>query len=174
MLEARGPRLGGGRPAGSWRPPVLLAYGDMDPPPGYRAESQLNHGLLWGGAVTLGIGYVAALGYGLSRDFEGGLGALAVPVLGPWLALGKRDFGCGEIGTIDSARTCQDDTFAEAKTFAVLGTVGLLQAVGGTLFLVGMFDRRGIWVREDLGSSSLVLDGVPLPGGGLARIQRRF
>lgn len=155
----------------------MPAYPGMDPPPGYRAETQSNRGLLWGGAMTAGIGYATALGYGLSRNFEGGLGALAVPVVGPWLALGKRNFGCDEIRTIDdldAAQSCRDDTYAEAKTFAVLGTVGLLQAVGGTLFVVGLFDRRDTWVREDLGSSSFVLDGVALPGGGLARIQGRF
>jgi hypothetical protein len=133
-----------------------------------------NRGLAWAGGVTLGIGYAAGLGYALSRNFEGGLGVLGVPVLGPWLALGKRDFDCGTVATVDGAEACQDRTFEEAKTFAVLGTVGLVQAVGGTLFLVGLLDRREQWVREDVGTAKLGLEAVPLPGGGAAWLSGRF
>lgn len=149
----------------------------MDPPPGYRVETRSNHGLLWGGGLTAGVGYAAALGYGLSQSFEGGLGALAVPVVGPWIALANRNFGCDRISNIndiDAVQGCRDDTYAEAKTFAVLATVGLLQAVGGTLFVAGLLDRRETWVREDLSSLPFVLDGVAVPGGGLARLQGRF
>lgn len=158
----------------SFRPPVLPAYPGMEPPPGYRAETRSNRGLAWGGGVTLAIGYAAGLGYGFSRDFEGGLGALAVPVLGPWLALTKREFDCGKLGSVDDAQSCQDSTFREAQTFAVLGTVGLIQAVGGTLFLVGLLDRRQEWVREDVGVANLGLRAVPLPGGGGAQLSGTF
>lgn len=153
---------------------MLPAYPGLEPPPGYRSETVSNRGLAWGGGLTLGIGYAAALGYGLSRDFEGGLGVLAVPVLGPWLALGKRNFDCGTVNSVEAVDSCQTRTFEEAKTFAVLGTVGLVQAVGGTLFLVGLLDRREQWVRKDVGSAALGWEAVPLPGGGAARLTGRF
>lgn len=161
-------------PAGAWRPPVLPAYAGMEPPPGYRTESVLNRGLLWGGALTLGIGYGTALSYGLARSFDDGLGVLALPILGPWLAMSRLEFTCNSPQTVDEARACQNDALDDAKQLAVLGTVGLVQAVGGTLLFVGLFDRRERWVREDVGVSSLRLDAIPLPGGGVAQLGGRF
>ena len=164
----------GASPLPAFRPPVLPAYAGMQPPDGYHIESSSNRGLVWGGALTWGIGYAAALGYGMSEGFDGGLGTLAIPVIGPWLAMGKQTFDCETPDTVEGARTCQDETFGSAKTLAVLGTVGLVQAVGGTLFLVGLFDRRDHWVRDDIGVAELRLEAVPLAGGGAARLQGRF
>src|SRR5690606_32400153 len=77
-----------------FQPPVLPAYDGMDPPPGYRAESYFNRGFLIGGGITLGATYGAGLIYGATQKFKGGLGNLAIPIIGPWIALGKRDFQC--------------------------------------------------------------------------------
>lgn len=171
LVAAPGPAPG---PLGTFRPPVLPAYAGMEPPDGYHAESSSNRGLVWGGALTWGIGYAAALGYGMSDAFDGKAGTLAIPVLGPWLAMGQQSFDCDTPDSVESARSCQDESFGTAKTLAVLGTVGLVQAVGGTLFLVGLFDRREHWVRDDLGIAELRLDAMPLAGGGGAWVQGRF
>lgn len=117
--------------------------------------------MLWGGAATFVVAYGAAIGFGAANGFEQGLGLTAVPVLGPWLAMGGRDFTCEIRVSTTSAEECQQKTVREAAAVAVLAGLGIGQLVGATLFAVGFLDRRHYWVRSDL--LSLDLDAVATP-----------
>lgn len=159
----------------SFRPPVLLAYKDMDPPPGYYEKKFYNKGLLIGGGVTLGAIYGAGLIYGATQNFEGGLGSLAVPILGPWLALGKRNFVCDtSVDTsspdpdtldeaTDAAERCQQLLLDETKAAVVLFGLGLGQLAGAVITTVGIADRKTRWLRADIAGLDVRFDPLVSP-----------
>jgi hypothetical protein len=134
-------------------PPLLPAYRDLPAPAGYVDRRKFNMPLLISGVVTLGTTYGLGLIYGANQKFEQGLGALAVPVLGPWIALGKRKFDCNaEISSdidnsTDEVAKCVGK---EAQAVGVLVGIGIGELVGTVLLGVGLADRKRSWVRADL------------------------
>jgi hypothetical protein len=132
----------------------------------------VNTGLIVGGVATFGAMYALSLGYAASNNFESGLGALAVPVLGPWIALGSRDFACDPGVTEAAALACQQKTVDEAATVAVLSGLGVAQMVGATLTMIGIFDRDELWVRSDLVEARV--DVQTTPGGGTLQVHGIF
>jgi hypothetical protein len=159
-----------------FRPPVLPAYPGMEPPPGYRAESHINTGLTVGGGVTLGAGYAIALGYAVTQDFKDGTGWLGAPVIGPWVAIGKRDFDCNVEGNdpLAEARECQQVTQRETRVISLLAALGMAQGVGAALFFIGLLDQRHEWVREDVTAAKLRFDAAPTPGGAAGLLSGNF
>jgi hypothetical protein len=162
-------------PAG-FLPPVLPAYPGMEPPPGYRLESHSNTGLVVGGAVTFGVGYAVAAGYALSHSFDDGTGWLMAPVIGPWVAIGRREFDCSVKGAnpLAEAEHCQQVTQRETRVVSLFAALGLAQGLGAALLVIGAFDREHEWVRQDLGGVELSFDVGPRPGGGGATLSGRF
>ena len=160
----------------SFRPPVLPAYDGMEPPPGYRLESHANTALVVGGVLTFSVGYVVGVGYAVSQDFEEGTGWLMAPVIGPWLAVARRNFDCAVEGDnpLAEAERCQQVTQREAAAVGLLAALGLAQGLGATLALIGVLDRDKQWVREDLGGVEVSVDVGPRPGGGGATLFGRF
>ncbi len=159
-----------------FRPPVLPAYPGMEPPPGYRHESHANTGLAVGGGVTLAAGYAVAGGYALSQDLEDGTGWLFAPVIGPWVAIGKRDFDCNVEGqdALAEAEECQRVTRREVRVVSLLAAVGVAQGLGAALLVIGLADRQNEWVRQDVGVASLRFDAVALDGGGAGLVSGTF
>ncbi|GEM_PF-1615232 len=137
-------------------PPVLPAWQNIVPPAGYVEDSRLNRTLLWTGGGLLALAYGGGLIYASTQKFEDGLGALAIPVLGPWLALGKRKFDCefavsSSVGEIEqSAASAQQCWTNEVKTSAFLTGLGVAQLVGSALLVVGILDKEKVWLRSDL------------------------
>ena len=86
--------------------PVKLAYHEgQAPPPGYHLEENPRKGLVIAGAVVLGVTYGLSASIGLAAqntDYRW----LAIPVFGPFIALGARNecnsnnFGCEGIDTV--------------------------------------------------------------------------
>lgn len=157
--------------AGAFFPPILPADPDQTPPPGYRLESQKNDLFFWGGVVIFGAGYGAGIAYGAANGFNEGLGLVAVPLVGPFLAIGQRQLTCS-VSTITPSsdpaaelNACQRKLVNEATTIATLSAVGAIQIFGGGLALLGLLDRRHTWVRTDLGSAELKWSPRLLPGG---------
>ena len=68
-------------------------------PPGYRVESRPATGLLATGGVTLAASYLAGLVIAQHHRFGEGMGWMAVPLVGPWGAIGARSFQCRVTGT---------------------------------------------------------------------------
>jgi hypothetical protein len=156
-------------PSGAFLPPVLPAYPKMDPPPGYVLKTYFNGALLGGGGLVLAVTWGSSIGYGASQDFDNGLGALAVPVLGPWMALGKRDFSCDVRTTTDitGIEDSQNDVEAcianQTSTAGFLVGLGVGQLVGTALLTVGILDRRKRWVRMDIAGLQVDWDAVATP-----------
>lgn len=131
----------------------------MDPPPGYVRRTKLNYPLLIGGGLMLAVPYGVGLVY---MNDQPGLGALGIPVAGPWVALGQRKFDCDvqlELdlntdfeGTTDEATRCLVN---EAEVIGVLAGLGVGQLIGTILFTVGIFDQKKSWLRADLATLGL-------------------
>jgi hypothetical protein len=131
----------------------------------------MNGGLFWGGLILFGASYGAGVVFGAANGFSNGLGVVAVPFIGPFLAIGSRDLSCSvsAIGpTTDpaaEANACQGEVVSEVTTIATLSAVGVIQVFGGGLSLIGLLDRRNIWVRQETSTGSLRWDTRILPGG---------
>jgi len=158
-------------------PPVLPVYKNLDPPPGYVEVRSFNRSLLWSGGVVLVLSYGVSVGYAAAHSEDKGMGAMAVPILGPWLALGQRKFSC-DIDTgiptgvdgIDNIEQSAEDAQAcwanQVKVGAIMTGLGVGQLVGTLMVTAGLLDQKRTWVRADLGPVSLRID--PLAGPGMS------
>lgn len=137
--------------------PPVLPYADGVPPPtGYHLVENANTGLRTAGLVIWLGGYLAGLGYALAQGFDDGTSWLVAPVVGPWGALGARNFECAVIdssvtadGTSDP-QGCLDEAFDQVIAVVFLAVDGLAQAAGGVMFWAGAASTERKWVRNDL------------------------
>jgi hypothetical protein len=112
-------------------------------------ESHRNWGLVGVGGVIWVGSYIAGLA-AAGSDPENGSGKMAIPLLGPWLALGGRQFACELDLTLESAQRCQAEAIQETTIVATYAALGVVQILGATLVFTGIFDRKESWVRADL------------------------
>lgn len=161
-------------PGAGFLPAALPVYGNLPAPPGYVLEERVNTGLVIGGAVTWGAMYAVSLGYAGSRGFDDGMGVVAVPLLGPWIAIGQRDFSCDFGLTTQAITQCQQKTIDQATTVIVLAGLGLGQMVGAALTVIGLLDSESLWVRSDLLNARWTLDAAPTVGGGELMMRGAF
>ena len=170
-------------PPASFAPPLLPAYGKMESPPGYVEKSKWNVALLAGGGLVLAVTYGTAIGYGASQNFENGLGALAIPVLGPWMAMGQRNFTCEleqlTAGVdIDEFERSQAEAQAcianQTATAGFLVGLGVGQLVGASLLTVGLLDHKRQWVRMDLAGIEAQFDIVATRSWSGLTVRGRF
>jgi hypothetical protein len=147
----------------------LPAYSKAEVPPGYELRAKWNVPLLAGGGIVLGMTYTMSLVYGAGKSFENGLGSLAVPIFGPWMALGARDFSCNVDtgGTVDEIEASQKKAEAcianQTATAGILVGLGVGQLVGTSLLMVGLLDREKQWIRSDLLGIRARVDVVASP-----------
>jgi hypothetical protein len=137
-----------------------LPYREGQPvPPGYRLEERRNRGLSTGGIVTFGISYAAALGYALANGLEEGTGWLAVPVVGPWAAIGAQEIQCKTptVSNPNVGNECVEKALGGAERITFFTVDGLLQAVGVTLIFVGIGIKTTELVRTDVATLRLEL-----------------
>jgi hypothetical protein len=125
-------------------PPVYPYRDGMPLPPGYHLEERPRRGLVIAGWLAAGIPYGLGLTFAASSDFENESGWLAVPFLGPWLTLQKRDYGCDDDDEAD------DHSCLEDAVIAPLILSGIAQTAGGTLLLVGYLATKTYAVRNDV------------------------
>jgi hypothetical protein len=135
-----------------------------------------NSGLVIGGLLTLLTSYGAGIALAAGEGFENGTGYMAIPVVGPWVAIGGRKFKCTARiqATVEAAQrslnSCVSRAFDEVTTIVFITIDGLLQATGAALFFVGLGSGHDELVRDDLRAAVL-----PLPEGGAAlRVQGHF
>jgi len=156
----------------------VLPYREGLPvPPGYRVESRPATGLLATGGVTLAASYLAGLVIAQHHRFGEGMGWMAVPLVGPWGAIGARSFQCRVTGTegidslddLDDVRTAQEAEACvrgaqrEATTIAALAVDGLMQAIGAVVFVAGLASSTEelVWT----GTTDVRVSARPRPGG---------
>lgn len=129
-------------------PPILPYRDGLPVPNGYRVEHRSANGMIVGGLATLVVAYGAAIGVGVGDHFKDGTGWTAVPVLGPWAAIGARSFHCNNDPL--AANDCVKNAFSEVQTIAILSADAVVQATGAVLFLVGLGSGTDELVRSDL------------------------
>lgn len=147
------------------RPPPEYRYtpGDMLPE-GYHIEDRPRRGLLISGYLVGGIPYGFGLLIGAAKKFENQLGWLALPVAGPFLTFAFRERACNEIGetAFDSWHCVWDRT----SEWFLIGD-GVLQAVGGTLVIIGYGSTTPFAVRDDRDGALWVGPMLVSDGAGL-------
>lgn len=103
--------------------------------------------MIFGGLATFGIAYSTALVLGASANFGDGTGWVAVPVIGPWAAIGARSYHCSNDPSL--ANQCVSGAFSEVQTIAILSADGVIQAAGAVLFVVGLASGEDELVRKE-------------------------
>lgn len=152
-------------------PPILPYKAGLPVPPRYRVVER-SSGLVLGGGLTFLAGYAAGLGLAASKSFENGMGYTAIPVVGPWAAIGARSFSCRVPISINvdgaavqrELNKCVGQALDEVTTVVFLTVDGLVQATGAVLFLIGVGSSYKELVREDLPNTAIRF----LPEGGAA------
>jgi hypothetical protein len=122
----------------SWGGPTAAEppYRDQ-PPPGYELEEHTPSAPIVVGAMLLAVPYATGLGIAGAEGFANGSGWLAVPGLGPWLALASRE------NPSDTAKDAQEfnsdvgHCVAEPFVRGMLVLDGVLQATGAIVLIVG-------------------------------------
>jgi hypothetical protein len=140
-----------------------MAYREDTPiPPGYHVETKMRTGLVIGGSVMFGTGYLISAAIGASA-IEGGSSELAplfVPVVGPFITLGTFDFD-GDFGGL---------------AFTIIGIPlildGLVQTGGIIMLIAGLASPKTILKRD----GSAATDTTPRLrfGGDRILLEGRF
>jgi hypothetical protein len=114
-------------------------------PAGYHVEEVARHGLVTAGLVLVLVPYgIGAIG-ALAAEGDNASTWLYLPVAGPWMMLGRREYGtCTNPGAKESAGCVGD-------VFLVTGLImdGVIQAAGATLLLVGYLAPKSELVRDE-------------------------
>jgi hypothetical protein len=154
-------------------PPLLPYKKGLPVPPGYRVVDRAATGLTLGGGLTFLASYVAGLGLAASQSFDNGTAYTAIPVAGPWAAIGGRTFRCkvsvatssvSSVALQKAINKCVGFAFDEVTTVVFLTADGLVQATGAVIFFIGLASGHQELVREDLPKAAV----YPLPEGGAA------
>jgi hypothetical protein len=118
----------------------------MPVPQGYTLVDRPATGLIAAGLVGLGVSYAAGVIVAASQGFENGAGLLIIPVIGPYAAIGTREYNC-TVDTVDAAKRC---TVRETQIVTMIAVDGLAQTAGALVALAGLMSGTKELVRSDL------------------------
>jgi len=118
----------------------------MPIPRGYTLVERPATSLIAAGLVGLGVAYATGLIVAASQGFENGTGLLAIPVIGPYAAIGTREYNC-TIDTVDAAKRC---TVRETQVVTMIAVDGLAQTAGALVAVAGLMSGTKELVRSDL------------------------
>lgn len=133
----------------------------MPIPQGYRLESHVNAGLVYGGLAILLTPYATGLIAAAASGFSKKSGWLAVPVAGPFVAMSGRKIDCtvsdltysgseGDTSINDKEERCRESVMHEAQVVAVLTLDGLLQTTGAIMTMAGLLSPVEYLLRNDV------------------------
>jgi hypothetical protein len=126
--------------------PLNRRYVEGDPvPAGYHVEEKSHQGLVTAGLVVLLIPYGISALSAVAAKGSNESSWLYVPVAGPWLTMGWREYGSCQRPSMDDSLRCVADIFV------VMGLIldGIIQVTGGTLLLVGYLNTKQELVRDE-------------------------
>jgi hypothetical protein len=135
---------------GDPRPPILPYRDGFPVPPGYEVVKRPATGLLAGGLVGLGIAYGTGVVFAAVNGFENGTGWLAVPIVGPWGAIGSRNYETCRTRTVAEAKACVRNAVKEVQVITFFAVDGIGQLAGGLVTLAGLVSSKEELVRTDL------------------------
>jgi hypothetical protein len=133
-------------PASPGAPPILPYREGLPVPDGYTVVDRPATGLIVAGLVGLGVSYAAGIIVAASQGFDNGSGLLAIPVVGPYAAIGTREYNC-TVDTVDAAKRC---TVRETQIVTMIAVDGLAQTAGALVALAGLMSGTKELVRNDL------------------------
>jgi phosphate/sulfate permease len=107
-------------------------------------------GLITGGIVGLGIAYAGAVGFSAVSGFDNGTAWLAAPIIGPWGAIGARDYEQCRTSTVAEAKRCVRKAVSEVQVITFFAVDGVAQLAGGLVTLAGLLSTKEELVRSDL------------------------
>jgi hypothetical protein len=132
----------------------------MPIPQGYRLESRVNTGLVYGGLAIWSAPYVTGLIAAAASGFSKGSGWLALPIVGPFVAMGGRTIDCSVINESTTGggssnlnnveEKCRESAIKEARVVALLTVDGLLQTTGAILSVAGFLSPNEFLLRNDV------------------------
>ncbi len=126
--------------SGSWEPGAPATaeppYRDQAPA-GYEYEEHTPAAPIVVGGLMLAIPYATGLGIAGAEDFANGSGWLAVPAVGPWLALLSRENPCDTAKDAQEFNSDVGHCVAEPFVRGMLVLDGVLQATGTVVMIVG-------------------------------------
>jgi len=122
----------------------------MPVPPGYQVVNKPASGLLTGGVVGMSISYGTAVIVGATQGFDNATGWLAVPIVGPWIAVAERDYEQCKTSTVQQARRCVSKAVGEVQYITFVAVDGVFQIASALIILAGAISSKDELIREDL------------------------
>jgi hypothetical protein len=135
----------------------------MPVPPGYQVVTRPATGLIAGGLIGLGVSYGGALIVGATQGFENATGFLALPIIGPWLAIAERKYEECRTATVQQARRCVSKAVGEVQYITFTAVDGVFQLASGLIVVAGMLSSKDELLRQDL----VHVDVRPSRSGGV-------
>jgi hypothetical protein len=132
------------------RPPILPYRKGFAVPAGYEIVKTPATGLLAGGLVGWGIAYTGGVVFAAVNGFENGTGWLAVPIAGPWGAIGSRNYETCRTRTVAEAKACVRNAVKEVQVITFFAVDGIGQLAGGLVTLAGLVSTKEELIRSDL------------------------
>ena len=121
-------------------------------PAGYRLVEQPVRGLVISGYLVGGIGYGIGLLGAAAADFANESSWMFVPVLGPWLTLGAREYHDCKQHDYDNDGSTDYDAECTQDGLVIAGLImdGFMQTAGASLLLAGYLAKQKRLIREDV------------------------
>jgi hypothetical protein len=146
------------------RPPILPYEEGLPVPAGYEVVDRPVTGLITAGVVGMVTSYGVGIIVGATQGFKNGTGFLLVPVVGPWFAIGTREYQCaGTTGTVAEAKKCVNSAVGEVQLITFMAVDGIAQLATGFVTLAGLLSTKKALLRTDLLPAKVSLI-PPLPG----------
>lgn len=119
---------------------------------GYRLVEEPVRGLLISGYLVTGIGYGLGVLGAAAADFANESSWMLVPVVGPWLTLGAREYAECKNEDTDGDGSTDYDAECTQDGLVIAGLImdGMMQTAGATLLLLGYVIKKKKLIREDL------------------------
>ncbi len=154
------PQAAPGAKIAAWPPGILPYRAGMPIPQGYRLDSHINSGLVYGGLAIWAAPYLTGLIAAAASGFTKESGWLALPIVGPFIAMGGRTIDCTVLGQPTTGGTgtnlnsvedqCRKSAIKEARVVALLTVDGLLQTTGAIMAVAGLLSPSEYLLRNDV------------------------
>jgi hypothetical protein len=134
-------------PPGYQMPPELPYRRGAPIPTGYRIVEEPRYGWVTAGWAITAVGYGLSAMVTLAANHQNATGYLPIPLVGPWLTFGLRHYGdCPRATPEEDNTRCEVDVLVATG----IGMLGLMQAGGAAMLIIGYSTKRTKVVRHDV------------------------
>lgn len=129
---------------------MLPYYQGMPVPPGYDVVKHPASGLITGGVIGLSISYGTAVIVGATQGFDNAAGWMAVPLVGPFIAIADRNYEQCQTATVAQARRCVTEAVGQVQYITFAAVDGVFQVASALVLLAGAVSSKDELIRQDL------------------------